>query len=169
MLNNKGFTIAEVLVSFSMITIILASIISSTIHYRDRLKQEEIISQLTDFKNTVTKVIYDDIVTGNIVRVERCIGTSNCVNFVNEDGSSHTLKIIDVKETTEVSTRGAYLYYDGIKYMLPDSDLGTGTDRVCDFMSGFEVLDYNGRLYKVKVTFRHKDIDLENDLLFIVA
>lgn len=171
-INNKGFTIAEVLVSFSLITIILASIAGATIHYRDKLKQEEVISQLQDFKNMITKVIYDDIVSGNIVSVERCIGTANCVNFIDLDNNARTLKIVDVEETTSVSKRGAYLYYNGIKYMLPDSDLGTGYDRVCDFVGGFEVAEYpenSGRLYKVKTSFKHKDIDLQYDLLFIVS
>ena len=171
-LNNKGFTIAEVLVSFSMITIILASIISATIHYRDQLKREEVISQLLEFKNNITKIIYDDIVLGDVVSVDRCIGTANCVNFFESNGKVHTLKIVDIETSTSTNKRGAYLYYDDIRYMLPDSDLGTGEDRVCDFISGFEVAEYpehSGRLFKVKATFKHKDLDMQQELLFIVS
>ena len=141
-LNNKGFTIAEVLVSFSLITLILASIISATIFYRDKLKNEEVISQLMDFKYTITKVIYDDIIdnTKGIYKVERCVGTANCVNFVS-DTTSYTLKIIDVSRTEGGLTKGVYLSYgDSLHntlYMLPDSELGTGEDRVCDFVYYF--------------------------------
>ena len=169
MLNKKGFTIAEVLVSFSLITIILASIISSTIYYRDKLKQEEVVSQLTDFKNTVTKAVYDDITAGRIVGVERCIGTANCINFVDGLGNSKTLKIVEVDRTTASEKRGVYLYYAGTRYMLPDSDLGTGDNRICDFFGGFEVSEYNNRLFKVKTSFKHKDIDVQFNLLFVVS
>ncbi len=172
-LNKKGFTIAEVLVSFSLITIILASIISATVFYRDKLKQEEVISQLLDFKNTIVKVVYDDITAGRIARVERCIGTANCVNFTNASGTeTHTLKIREVTTSTSTEKKGVYLSYDGTQYMLPDSDLGDGEDRICDFIGGFEISDYpenNGRIYRVKTSFKHKDIDLQYDLLFVVS
>lgn len=169
MLNKKGFTIAEVLVSFGLITVILASIVSATIFYRDKLKQEEVVSQLTDFKNTITKVIYDDIVAGRIAKVERCISTANCVNFVAENGDYRTLKIVEVDKTTETEKRGVYLFYNGVKYMLPDSDLGTGFNRVCDFFGGFEIAEHENRLFKVKTSFKHKDIGLQYDLLFIIS
>lgn len=168
-LNNKGFTIAEVLVSFSLITVILASLVSATVFYRDRLKNEEVISQLYDYKNTITKVIYDDIVKGEIVGLERCISTANCINFIDTSGNSRTLKIIEVDRTTSTSRRGVYLYYNGIQYLLPDSDLGTGYDRMSDFVGGFELSEYQNKLYKVKTSFKHKGVDLQMDLLFVIT
>ena len=165
-LNNKGFTIAELLVSFSLITIILASLISSTIYFRDRLKQEEVISQLKDFKNNVTKVLQDDIIRGEIVSVNRCIGTANCLNLVDTNGSSRVLKI---EEPNTATDKGVYLSYRGIKYFLPDSDLGGASNRVCDFIGGFELIDSGTYpLYKIKTSFKHKDFDLQYDLLIVV-
>ena len=176
-LNNKGFTIAEVLVSFSLITIILASIISATVFYRDKLKSEEVISQLMDFKYTITKMIYDDIIdeSKGINRVERCIGTANCINFVSDINTytTYTLKIIDNPKTQNGLTKGVYLSYgtalNNTLYMLPDSDLGAGEDRVCDFIGGFETYETGTGLYKVKFGFKHKDIDLQKDFVFIVG
>ena len=173
-LNNKGFTIAEVLVSFTLITILLSYIISSTIFYRDKLKSEEVISQLVDFKNTVTKVVYDDIIdeTKGIYKIERCIGTANCVNFIATN-NVYTLKIVEIPETTEGNIRGVYLYYGDLyqntMYMLPDSDLGRGENRICDFVGGFETYETGTGLYKTKITFKHKDINLTKELLFIVS
>ena len=53
--------------------------------------------------------------------------------------------------------------------MLPDSDLGVGNSRVCDFIGGIDLQEYENRLYLVKATFQHKDIDLRYDLLFVVS
>ncbi len=128
MLNNKGFTIAEVLVSFTMITFILLSIIGATVFYRDKLKEEEIKSQLVDFKNSITKIIYDDIISEKVKRVETCLGISNCLNLIGKDNSVHTLRIIEVFESTGEDKRGTYLSYDGIKYFLPESDLSEEDD-----------------------------------------
>ncbi len=164
-LNNKGFTIAELLVSFSLITIILASLISATIYFRDRLKQEEVITQLKDFKNSVMTRINDDIVAGEITSANRCIGTPNCINFVGPHGTK-VLKIEDINTATD---KGVYLNYGGLRYFLPDSDLGGASNRVCDFIGGFELQKSDGYpLYKVKTSFKHKDFDLQYDLLIVV-
>ena len=173
MLNKKGFTIAEVIVSFSLISVILASLISSMMYYRDKVKDEEVRSQLWDFKTTVTKIIYDDIINKPIVSAENCLGgvgangqgSGTCVNLIDKSGGNHTLKIDEVESG---NNQGVYLLYDGIKYMLPDSDLGTGADRVCDFISGLELQSFDNKLYRIKATFRHKDMDITHDLLFII-
>lgn len=170
MLNKKGFTIAEVIVSFSLISIILASMIATTIYYRDRLKEEEIVSQLWDFKNTITKVIYDDVIENSLKRVDSCIGIPNCVKLSNIDGTiEHTLKIVEYNESTSSHKRGVYLYYNNLKYMLPDSDLGTGYDRICDFIGGINLDVYMDKIFKVKLSFRHKDMNKHYDVLIVVS
>lgn len=169
MLNNKGFTIAEVLVSFTMITFILLSIIGATVFYRDKLKEEEIKSQLVDFKNSITKIIYDDIVSEKVKRVETCLGIANCLNLIGKDNSVHTLRIIEVFETTGDDKRGTYLSYDGIKYFLPESDLSEEDDygntvRACDFTNGIRFSYYN-EMYTIKIMFEHKDYDMKYTIL----
>lgn len=174
MLNKKGFTIAEVIVSFTLISIILASLIATMMYYRDKVKDEEVRTQLWDFKNTVTKVIYDDVINKQIVRVESCIGgigeggigTGTCVNLIDKTGGIHTLRIDDVDTGDK---QGVYLSYDGTKYMLPDSDLGAGVDRVCDFITGFEITSFGEQLYKIKTTFRHKDKDITHSIMIVIS
>ena len=173
MLNKKGFTIAEVLVSFSLISMILFSIISSTVFYRDKLKEEEVKSQLVDFKNTITKVIYDDILAERAVSVDRCIGISNCVQLIGKDGSVHLLRIEEVLNSTSNTVRGSYLNYDGVRYMLPDSDLSEidrngAVVRVCDFINGISFV-YDDTLYTIKISFEHKDYNLKYDILLTMG
>ena len=175
MLNKKGFTIAEVIISFTILSIILASVIGSTIFYRNKMKEEEILTQLADFKNTVTKVVYDDILANDnrrIVNVERCIGTANCINLIDKANQSHTLKIVEYTSTTTDHKRGIYLSYNNILYMLPDSDLGVGEERVCDFIRGFDIENYsqdNLGLYTIKTSFRHKDLDAKYDIMLTIT
>jgi type II secretory pathway pseudopilin PulG len=181
MLNKKGFTIAEVIVSFSLISIILASLISATMFYRDKVKSEEVSTQLLDFKNTITKIVYDDIIYKNIARAESCIGVGvdegvgNCVKLIDKNEVSHVLKIEEVNSGND---QGVFLLYDGKRYKLPDSDLSstyvlengtTGIERICEFVGGFEVSTYNNKIYKVKATFLHKDLGISHDLLFVIS
>ncbi len=175
MLNKKGFTIIEVIVSFSLISLLLASLISATMFYRDKVKDEEVNSQLWDFKNTITKLVYDDIIAKGITRAESCIGAGDgsgagagtCINLIDKNDVSHVLKIVEY-ETDGVNKKGVYLSYDDVKYRLPDSDLGSGNERICDFVGGFTVETYDNKIYKVKISFRHKDLNKHYDLLFVI-
>ncbi len=178
MLNKKGFTIAEVIVSFSLIAIILTSIISATLFYRDKMKNEEIVTQLLDFKNNITKIVYDDIINKKIVRAENCLGTPNCVNLIDVNNNKYELKIRDFDTATLTNNEGAYLYYDDVQYMLPDSDLIANRYvydnheeiiRVCDFSGPIEISSYDDELYKIKIAFQHKYMDLDYDIIFIIS
>ena len=173
-MNKKGFTIAEIIVSFSLVSVILASMVGATIYYRDKVKEEEVVTQLIDFKNSVTKIIYDDILINTsrkITSVERCVGITNCVNFIDTTNTSHPLRIV-YNPAGEIT--GAYLSYDGKLYMLPDSDLGNGTELVCDFMGGFDIDYYedttNGvDLYTVKTSYRHKDLGKQYSIIVTIT
>ena len=172
-MNKKGFTIAEVIVSFSLVSVILVSMVGATIYYRDKVKEEEVITQLVDFKNTITNVIYDDILIHNnrkISSIERCIETPNCINFLDKEYAAHTLKI---EYNPMGQKKGAYLSYDGKLYMLPDSDLGQDDDRTCDFVGGFDIDYYHDTtnkmdLYTVKTSFEHKDLNKQYTIMVTV-
>ena len=123
-MNKKGFTTVELIVSFIMIVIILISLVGFTVNYRDKVKIEQVKSNLNDFKNTVTKAVYDDITINNIKSIEYCVGEDNCVNFIDSRNKLHTLKIFYecVLKNGTCSYR-TYLSYNNIKYELPDSDI----------------------------------------------
>ena len=179
MINKKGFTIAEIVVSFSLLSVIFISVIGTTVFYRNKMKEEEVITQLTDFKNVITKAIYDDILShddNEIVSVSSCIGIDNCVNFIDKENNSHILRILEYTNNNSNPGNGVYLSYNDNLYMLPDSDLytfseedivGAIPERVCDFVGGFNVDHYEEdsiELYTVKISFEHKDYEKELDI-----
>ena len=173
-MNKKGFTTIELVVSFAMIAIILASLLSFTIYYRDKVKNEEIRSQLLDFKNTITKVVYDDIISGKIVKAEYCAGSTSCINLIGKNNEVHVLKIITDLSN---SNRGIYLNYDGTDYMLPDSDIyqsksnaDTKTEELfaCSF-NAFELSNYNNLIYNIKIKYRHYLLDEEYEILLTIT
>jgi len=196
MLNKKGFTIAEVIVSFSLISVVLFSLISTTMYYRDKVKDEEIKSQLWDYKNTVTKVIYDDIINKEIVSAASCFGNGEddggagagtCIHLYDKNNEKHTLMINEIKNANNIydNNQGVYLTYDGTRYKLPDSDLGawtketdknTGAEtliytpnkRICDFVGEFQISSYNNEIFKIKIPFYHKDLNIHNDISFVI-
>ena len=165
MLNKKGFTIAEVIVSFSMISVVLASIVAFTVTYRDKLKNEEVVSQLLDFKDSITKIVYDDIVAGKYVRIEKWISSSSCVNFIDTTNNAHTLEVVELTD----SKKGVYLSYDGVKYMLPDSDIKEGSLYLCNFDGRFDLKNYDNKIYTLKISFNHYGLNKAYDILLTVS
>jgi len=161
-MNKKGFTTVELIVSFIVIVIILGSLVGFTINYRDRVKLEQIKSSLIDFKNTITKAVYDDIIDNNIKSMEYCVGYDNCVNLIDSENNSHTLKIFYESKDGNDNYQ-SYLSYNNIKYELPDSDINkyqinnekiVVSEKASDFDS-FELKSYNNSLYNLKITFSH--------------
>lgn len=184
-MNKKGFTTIELIVSFIMVVVILTSLIGFTTAYRGKVNDEEVKSQLFDFKNTILKTVYDDIIRYSVVRMSECVGEDNCVNFIGNDESVHTLKtqiIYCDDNNCDKKNDGTYIIYDGTKYLLPDSNLNKvyyekiidelgnevkipqSTDSACN-ITDFKYTNYQNKIFTVKITFKHYLIDEEYDIL----
>lgn len=177
-MNNKGFTIVEVVIAFAMLAAILLSLITFSITYRDKVRNEEIKTQLIDYKNTITKIIYDDIIRKKITSIEKCDGQDDsnitCVEFINADNEKISLEIMPIFTTTSSLKKGIYLKYHGINYMLPDSDLNKTDeaksqfiDNMCSFEGGFNLTNYND-IYSLKLTYRHYILEEVFDINLVV-
>lgn len=167
-MNKKGFTTIELILSFIMVVVILTSLIGFTTAYRGRVNREQTKSALIDFKNTVTKAVYDDIISHNVVSMTNCVGEDNCVNLIGQDGSIHTLKVEVIANSSDKKNDGVYLKYNDIKYKLPDSELNKTyvdadlnvqvTDSACN-ITDFIYSNYNNRIFNVKIPYKHYLID----------
>lgn len=166
-MNKKGFTTVEVVISFALVVIILISITAIVVNYRDKVTNEQIMTQLFDYKNSLTKIVYDDIVIGEYQNIGRCTNDLFCVNFIKKDGTLVPLKRIVVDNDTTGLKRGIYLEYKGIKYMLPDSDLNQtvvsnnlNQDNYYSTINDFIITtDDNNNLYSVTIPIYHRVLD----------
>lgn len=153
-MNKKGFTVVEVVVSFGILSVVMLMIITFMITYRDKVKNAEIETQLIDFKNSMTKMIYDEIIAGRYLRIDYCTGESNCVYFTDTNGDKHYLRVVEVARSTPTEKKGEHLQYDGAYYMLPDSDLNEPTDDMCSF-NDVTLETYEEKIYSLKVNYHH--------------
>ena len=168
-MNKKGFTTIEIVLSFALVVVILTGLTVIVINYRDKVPNEETKTQLLDYKNTITKIVYDDIVDGDYVSLSRCVGSYQCVNFIKEDGTTESLKVVNQQEDTSDIKRGMYLEYKGIKYMLPDSDLNDLNGYVSDIKE-FNIIENPGyNLYSVKIPIVHVGIDYGLEISLVIS
>ena len=117
-MNKKGFTTVELILTMSIVIVIMTTITSVTYTYRDRSKYEEIVTNVQNYKNSVTKIIYDDILdigtTGNgkVTKIEEKVKNSSYDLIAD----SKTYNLMIINNSNEVG-----INYAGIKYIVPGS------------------------------------------------
>ena len=148
-MNKKGFTTIELIMSFSLVTIILAFLIGFTINYRNRVNNEELKSSLMDFKNTITKIIYDDIIMDKYNKIDTCLNDNKCARFIDLDNNSHYLRLINIDNEL-------YMEYDGKKYLVPDNEN--------IIINNFEISNNLG-LSHLKISFNHQLLNENYEIL----
>ncbi len=150
-MNNKGFTTVEVIVSFALIIIVMVSMTSMLVSYRDTISDEEIETRLVEFKNSFTYMVYEDLVYNGINGLRYCKSDDNtsngkCVDFMRDNEAKYRLQLIENEISSgreNEKTYRTFLDYRGIRIMLPDSDLNK-----IEYMrdaSGKIIVDSNGK------------------------
>lgn len=158
MLNKKGFTVIEVVVSFTFVVIILTSMFAVVINYQNKTDKERLKSNLLVFKNNVLEIVYSDIIKGNMENISSC--GDKCIT-INTKTESFTL------EAGMDADGNEYLNYRDYKYILPDSQNGLST--INDFEFNFDAAN---DVYQVLIPVIHAELtDEENreDLINIVV
>lgn len=160
-MNKKGFTTVELVLTIILVTTLMATITSVTLVYRDRADYEEAIAGVKDYKNTLTKIIYDDILdTSNPVTSITYDSNDNTYTLVRKDNSNPiTLKIINVNENDK---KEVGIEYDGIKYLVPGSDKG---------LIEFQDVEFSNQdnIYTMNITFLSKQFDDPITIHFVVS
>lgn len=143
-MNRKGFTTVELIVSFTLVSIILVVLMGIILNYRNRIMIEDKKSMILDFKNQITKMVYDDIINGKYQRITSC-NEQKCVKFIDWENQSYEMKIVD-----------NYLIYQEKKYLIPDNK-----NLIID---NFEI-ENSGELSHVKIPIKHKDLKEDYSIL----
>lgn len=65
MKNNKGFTIAELLVTFVLVMSIVLALFKVVDHYRERQQNATSVKEMNSYRNQIVKVVEDDILFNN--------------------------------------------------------------------------------------------------------
>ena len=182
-MNKKGFTVIEVVVSFGILAVVMLVVITFMITYRDKVKNAEVETQLLDYKNTLTKIIYDEIILGNYISVDPCNASeaapfkdAQCAFFIDSDGARNYIGIKELTSKQGSLSKGLYLFYANNYYLLPDSDLNAKkTDRsgrqyednMCEFIE-FKIDDYLDRMHALKISYYHHGLDKRYDIILVI-
>ena len=170
-MNKKGFTTIELILTMVLVITIMASITSVTYTYRDRSKYEELVTEITNYKNIVTKIIYDDILdsTNRAIRIETT-SNSKIFKIVKADNTSIDLEIIDenvIKDGKEIHKVG--IKYDDIEYIIPGSENSYITfEGTTLYPNDYPDKEDTG-LYSLDILFSHQNLENNFKIHFVIS
>ena len=181
-LNNKGITAIEILICFSIVSVIVISMLRLTNNFRAKEEVESYKLKVTTFKNTISRVVLKDIIeNGGIKKLQpytystifndEGITTVMDYNFIKitplPGGYEEEVTIVLKDDTTRIlrirqidnDGSDSYLYYDGKTYKLPKiPNLTFNESRI--LLDHVEEKNY---FLKVTIGFNHPDMGNQFD------
>lgn len=164
-MNNKGFTVIELTLSFIFVFTIAFAMYELLFNYRTRQNEESIKSQLNDYRNEVTLAIQNDISDKTLKNIDYCRSggeiIDRCIVLNFNDNTSKQLSV----ETTTTIYEGDeyeinYINYGGIYYESSDAIL---LDYRPNYMlyNTYESdgLDEEINVYKISIPIYHNDLE----------
>lgn len=100
MKNNKGFTIAELLVTFVLVMSIVLALFKVVDHYRERQQNATSVKEMNSYRNQIVKVVEDDILFNN-GGIEEIKGLDQ-----NDDLSLSPIEKADFQQGIEITFNG---------------------------------------------------------------
>ena len=95
LLNKKGMTSVELLVSFIIVSTIVVSMYTLILNYHNREQIGEVDNEVTTYANNIQEVIQSDLIMGHLVNVTSVSsdGYSAVLSFDNPTNYTTTLRI----------------------------------------------------------------------------
>ena len=153
-MNKKAFTTVEMILTILLVVVIMATITSVTLVYRDKSEYEESVTEIENYKNTLTKIIYDDI-----------LDETNPVTSIIENGNTYTLVRATNPITLEIindpSNNKIGIKYDSVNYLVPGCDKGLVS------FEGVDLTNTNG-IYNMNINFSSRKYEKILTIHFVV-
>ncbi len=169
-LNNRGLTVVEVIICFSITAVIVVSLFKIIANYNDKQYIESNKNQVITYKNIVTKTIQSDIINNKGISTLNSNINDNydsmynsgiiSIGFNYTNGKSASIEI-NVKEGQE------YIYFvnsNNEKEKFPLSDIGNGVvfnEPKIDY-------DLDNALLNIYVGINHPDLGDKYSVLDMV-
>lgn len=154
-MNNKGFTTIELVLTIVLVIIIMGTITNVTYTYRDTASYEETKTSIINYKNTLTKIIYDDIFLEKVVSIEE-VNNDN-ISLIKENGDKIELSLINLENEVGI-------LYNGVKYIIPESDDGLIVMKGMNVKRNDEI-----KMYTVDIIFHHIVLETDYSIHFMVS
>lgn len=119
MKNNKGFSIVELIVSFSICMAVVIVLFQIVVVLKEVYEKSEVQTSLLNKQNILVDLIYSDILEKGLNNVKTCEGNSYCATFCYDSTCS------DFKNLSYIVSNSTIEYGDYITPTISGSTIGT--------------------------------------------
>lgn len=176
-LNNKGMTVVEILLSFTLVVIIVMNLFSIIMNYRAKVNVEILRDEYIVTKYQITRDIQNDILDLVLKEVTEC--GAKCVQFEYYSGAKKKLTIHDPQTADQIENK--YIQYGDQKYKIRDvlpSNIPSGRDplryqsitidpTITLTKDTYSVTEEENSLYSVYIGIRHAEFDEDFGILIV--
>ena len=160
MKNQKGFTMIELVVSFTLISILIVGMLTIALSYRHDVQLSTERLELEEFKNNVTRAIQDDIVEYGFKSAAYCSASNQlCLDITFDDNNVRRLQLVN----SSISNR--YIQYNGRKFPIEETFVGVRKNDNDTWLTlpnkiSLEQKTSDGyNVYKFDITITHADLE----------
>ena len=170
--NNKGFTVAELIVTFVLVMSISIGLFKIVDSYRERQQKASAIKEIDSFRNEILKKVYDDINEYGVKNIEGIDSINNTAETINCSGYNQGVLITfqrNINTNTNTNTKefcvgDSGIKYGGVLYKKP-SEFISFTNNIIYLDSGeIEIMDTNSnpnvkkRIFSINVEIKHSEL-----------
>lgn len=175
MKNNRGFSVIELILSFSFVMILALGMFSIVTNYREKQRHASLVKDMTIYRNRLTTAVQNDINDKVLESASYCgttLGTNtDCIVLYFKNGSAKKLEILNgnYRDEDGNSYTSRYISYDGIIYETTEPQFTTiKPEFMLESAASLGVEIPSLVLYKINIPVYHEDLD-DNYGLRIVA
>lgn len=166
LMNNKGFTITELIVTFVIVMSITLGLFAVVDNYRERQQKATYRKELNSYKNEIVKIIQDDVLYKGVKKIEGIkVNDENGESF--NQGIKITFKDDTSKDDTskELKVNNSEIKYGDISYPFPNNFVKFTDDIIFSDSGEFENLNeglnkriLNKRIYSINIELTHTEL-----------
>lgn len=170
--NNKGFIVAELIVTFVLVMSISIGLFKIVDSYRERQQKASAIKEIDSFRNEILKKVYDDINEYGVKNIEGIDSINNTAETINCRGYNQGVLITfqrNINTNTNIDTKefcvgDSGIKYGGVLYKKP-SEFISFTNNIIYLDSGeIEIMDTDSnpnvkkRIFSINVEIKHSEL-----------
>lgn len=168
-INNKAFTVVELIITFSIVMVISLGLLKVVDSYREKQQNELYKKEILSYKNEVIKRIEDDFLDKAVKNIEGINASS---------GYNQCIKITFGDDTTkDLCANNSEIKYDNIKYKYPNRFIQLKDDFIYSTQdtingTGEEAMEVNGiprKICAINIKLRHTEIKEDFDINIVVV
>lgn len=127
-MNNKGFTVVELIITFVIVMVLSMGLFSTVDSYREKQQEESYRKEIMSYKNEILKVIQDDILENEFIGIDKldvndeigaCKDYDQAIKIRFKGLSSGTDSFKDLCFKNDNVGGKSELLYGDIKYVAP--------------------------------------------------